>query len=105
MRASGVANQPAHTAAFPARSPAAKRTADRRLITLGTDLKDAGAEPACQTEAGRQRFPTSRSKTEAGYVLMVCRTDAGQVQDNDQQRKSERDDADRINPSRGAVSV
>ena len=39
MRASGVANQPAHTAAFPARSPAAKRTADRRLITIGTDLR------------------------------------------------------------------
>ena len=37
MRASGVANQPAHTAAFPARSPAAKRTADRRLITIRTD--------------------------------------------------------------------
>jgi hypothetical protein len=39
MRASGVANQPAHTAASPARSPAAKRTADRRLITIGTDLR------------------------------------------------------------------
>ena len=39
MRASGIANQPAHTAAFPARSPAAKRTADRRLITIGTDLR------------------------------------------------------------------
>jgi hypothetical protein len=39
MRSSGVANQPAHTAAFPARSPAAKRTADRRLITVGTALR------------------------------------------------------------------
>src|SRR5688572_18846730 len=39
MRASGVANQPAHTAAFPARSPAAKKTADRRLTRIGTDLR------------------------------------------------------------------
>src|SRR5688572_5880449 len=39
MRASGVANQPTHTAALPARSPVAKRTADRRLITIGTDLR------------------------------------------------------------------
>jgi hypothetical protein len=39
IRASGVANQPTHTAAFPARSPAAKTTAERRLIKSGTDLR------------------------------------------------------------------
>jgi hypothetical protein len=39
MRASGVANQPAHTAGLPPRSPAAKRTAERRLIRIGTNLR------------------------------------------------------------------
>jgi hypothetical protein len=39
IRSSGVANQPAHTAAFPTRSPAAKRTAESRLIRIGTDLR------------------------------------------------------------------
>jgi len=49
LRASGVANQPEHTAASPARSPAARRTADRRLIKIGTALRMLKAEPTCQT--------------------------------------------------------
>ena len=39
MRASGVASHPAQTAAFPTRSPAVRRTADRRLIRIGTALR------------------------------------------------------------------
>ena len=34
---------------------------------------------------------------------MVCRTGAGQVQDDDQQRESERDCVDHVDPSRCAV--
>ena len=39
MRASGVASQPAQTAAFPMRSPAVRRTADKRLSTIGIALR------------------------------------------------------------------
>ena len=65
MRASGVANQPAHTAAFPARSPADKRTADRRLITSGTELRMLDLGRACQTQgrAAAVRSPTLKTET------------------------------------------
>ena len=56
MRASGVASQPAHRAALPARSPAARRTADRRLRRVGTAPKDAGVEPKCQSRVKRQQL-------------------------------------------------
>ena len=105
MRASGVANHPAHTAAFPARSPAAKRTADRRLITIGTDLRMLEPSRRVKPRGERQRFRLSRSKTETRYILMVCRNGAGQVQDDDEQRESERDGANHVDPSRCAASV
>jgi hypothetical protein len=104
MRASGVGNQPAHTPAFPARSPAAKRTADRRLITIGTDLRMLERSRRVKPP-GTAAVPSSRTNTETAYVLMVCRTGAGQVQDDDQQGESERDGADHVDPSRRAVSV
>lgn len=106
MRASGVANQPAHTAAFPARSPAAKRTADRRLITIGTDLRML--EPGRRVKPRGERqvgFPSSRSTTETRYILVVCRDGAGQMQGDDQQRESDRDAANHVDPSRCAASV
>ena len=104
MRASGVANQPAHTAAFPARSAAAKRTADRRLRTICTDPRML--EPGRRVNPGRTAAVlSSRSKTETGHILMVCRTGSGQVQNDDYKRKSERDRADHVDPRRCAVSV
>ena len=39
MRASGVASHPAQTTAFPASSPVAKMTADRRLRKIITSLR------------------------------------------------------------------
>ena len=103
MRASGVANQPAHTAKFPATSPAAKKTADRRLMRIGTDLRML--EPSRRVKPRSGSCSIGSAKTETSYVLMVCRTGAGQVQDDDQQRDSERGGADHVDPSRCAVSV
>jgi hypothetical protein len=57
MRASGVANQPAHTAAFPARSPAVKRAADRRLITIGTDPRMLEPGRRVKLKGERQQVP------------------------------------------------
>jgi hypothetical protein len=68
MRASGVANQPAHTAAFPARSPAAKRTADRRLITIGTNLRMLEPGRRVKPRGERQGDQLSRSSTETRYT-------------------------------------
>ena len=104
MRASGVANQPAHTAAFPARSPAAKRTADRRLITIGTDLRMLEPSRRVKPRANGKRFHCL-GRPETRYILMVCRNGAGQVQDDDEQRESERDGANHVDPSRCAASV
>lgn len=105
MRASGVANQPAHTAAFPARSPVAKRTVDRRLITIGTDLRMLEPGRRVKPRGRTAGVPLSRSTTEPRSILMVCRNGAGQVQDDDEQRESERDGASHVDPRRCAASV
>jgi hypothetical protein len=84
MRASGVANQPAHTAAFPARSPAAKRTADRRLIAIGTGLRMLEPSQRVKPRGERQRFHCLGRQPETRYILMVCRNRAAQVQDDDE---------------------
>lgn len=104
MRASAVANQPAHTAAFPARSPAAMRTADRRLITIGTAPRML--ETSRRVKPGANGSGSIVSvETQTGQILMVCRTGSSQVQDDDQQREGERDSANHVDPSRCAVSV
>jgi hypothetical protein len=97
MRASAVANQPAHTAAFPARSPAAKRTADRRRITFGTGLGCWSQAGVSNPGANGRALP--RSPTETRYMLMVSRTGASQVQDDEEQRETERGGANHLDPS------
>ena len=46
--ASGVAIQPAQTEAGPAAKPSTRRTAEKRLLTSSTLIKNAGAAWNCQ---------------------------------------------------------
>ena len=103
MRASAVANQPAHTAAFPARSPAAMRTADRRLITIGTALRMLEPRRRVKPRANGSGSIVLGREPKPARSLMVRRTGSGQVQDDDQQCQGERDGADHVDPSRCAV--
>ena len=56
MRASGVGSHPAQIAAFPARSPMAKMTADRRLMRIRTCLRMLKPGRSVKPEGFRRRI-------------------------------------------------